>query len=87
MIHQFSCIVQNIPIKMADIERMQKRYTRQNYHYKDVHIACKTILDNKGMSDFYEHGKKLSFSIPFVIDMIKIFENFITRIFRDYAIG
>lgn len=84
LIHQFSGIVQNIPIKVTDITRMEKKYTRQNYHYQDVHIACKTILENKGISDFYEHDKKSAFSIPFFVDMNKIFEGFITRVFQDY---
>jgi len=42
------------------------------------------ILENKGISDFYILGKKLSFSIPFFVDMNKIFEDFVTRMFKDY---
>jgi len=84
LIQQFSGIVQNVPIKVSDITQMEKKYTRQNSHYEDAHIVCKTILENKGISDFYEHDKKSSLSIPFFVDMNKIFEDFITRIFQDY---
>ena len=85
LIQQFSGIVQNVPIRVSDITQMEKKYTKQNKHYEDVHIACKTILEGKGISDFYKHDKKSSFSIPFFVDMNKIFEDFITRIFQDYS--
>jgi len=84
LIQQFSGIVQNIPIKVTDITRMEKKYTRQNFHYKDAHTVCKTILENEGISDFYEHDKKSPFSIPFFVDMNKIFEDFVTRYSKNF---
>jgi len=84
MIHQFSGIIQEVPINIEDVKRLSKKYTRQNFHYKNSHVICEMILENKGISDFYVLGKKSSFSIPFFVDMNKIFEDFVTRMFKDY---
>jgi 5-methylcytosine-specific restriction enzyme subunit McrC len=84
LIQQFSGIVQKVPITLDDIKRVLRSYTRQNIRYKDAHIICEMIRENKGISDFYHHGEESSFSIPFFVDMNKIFEDFVTRLFSKY---
>jgi 5-methylcytosine-specific restriction enzyme subunit McrC len=84
LIQQFSGVIQKVPINIEDIKRVSRGYTRQNIHYKDTHVICEMIMENKGISDFYHHGIESSFSIPFFVDMNKIFEDFVTRIFNDY---
>ncbi len=84
LVQLFSGVVQKVPITINDIKRVLRSYTRQNIQYKDAHIICEMIRENKGISDFYHHGKESSFSIPFFVDMNKIFEDFVTRLFGEY---
>jgi len=84
LIQQFSGVVQTVPITIPDIIRVSRDYTRQNAHYKDAHIICEMLLANQGISDFYHHGQKSSFSIPFFVNMDNIFEDFVTRLFKKY---
>ncbi len=84
LIQQFSGGIQKVSIKVDDIKRVQRSYTRQNIQYKDAHIICEMIMENKGISDFYQFGTESSFSIPFFVDMNKVFEDFVTRLFTEY---
>ena len=53
LIEQLSGIIQKVPITVDDIKRVKVGYNRQNNYYKDSHIICEMILENKGISDFY----------------------------------
>jgi 5-methylcytosine-specific restriction enzyme subunit McrC len=82
IIQQFSSIVQKVEVSILDINQVIQGYTRQNSHYRNAHTTCKIILENTGISDFY-HGA-LPFSIPFFVNMNKVFEDFVTRLFEKY---
>ncbi len=81
LIEQFSGMVQNVQISIRDIDRVMRSYNRQNMHYEDTHKLCKLILENTGISDF--DGGKTPFAVPFFMDMNKIFEKFVTKLFDD----
>lgn len=78
LIEQFSGMVQDVPITVPDIERVMRSYSRQNMHYEDIHKLCKLILENTGISDF--DGGKIPYSVPFFLDMNKVFEKFVTKL-------
>jgi len=82
LIEQFSRIIQKVPITVDDIKRVT--YNRQNIYYKDSHIICEMIIENKGISDFYNDMGNQSFSRPFFVDMNKVFEDFVTKLFEVY---
>ena len=84
LIEQFSGIIQKVPITADDIKRVRGAYNRQNDYYKDSHIICEMIIENKGISDFYNDKENQSFSVPFFVDMNKVFENFVTKLFEVY---
>lgn len=82
LIEQFSGVVQNVPISVIDVDRVMRSYTRQNMHYEDAHRLCKLIMENTGISDYYDG--KTQFTVPFFMDMNKIFEEFVTKLFEKY---
>jgi len=84
LIEQLSGIIQKVPITVDDIKRVKVGYNRQNNYYKDSHIICEMILENKGISDFYNDEGNQSFSVPFFVDMNKVFEDFVTKLFKVY---
>lgn len=84
LIEQFSGIIQKVPITVDDIKIVRGAYTRQNIYYEDSHIICEMIIENKGISDFYNDKENQSFSVPFFVDMNKVFEDFVTKLFEVY---
>ncbi len=80
LIEQFSGMVQNVPISILDIDRVARSYTRQNMHYEDIHKQCRLILKNTKISDYDEWY--IPYSVPFFMDMNKIFEEFVTKLVK-----
>lgn len=78
LLEQFSGIIQNVPITIMDIDRVMRSYTRQNMHYEDIHRQCRLIIKNTRISDF-DNGD-IPYSVPFFVDMNKIFEEFVTKL-------
>jgi 5-methylcytosine-specific restriction enzyme subunit McrC len=69
-------------LKVGDIEKMQRSYTRLNDHYKQPHKICEMIEKKFGVSDFYRGTT--SAIVPFFVDMPDIFEKFVQRLFEKY---
>lgn len=82
LINQFSQLVSKTTITLYDIERIMSNYDRQNFRYFQIHTFCKLIKENSGISDFY--SQKISYSIPFFVNMNEIFEKFVTKLFLDF---
>lgn len=80
LIHQFSGLVNDIQITFDNFEKIN--YTRLNQHYKKIHDLCKLIISATGIGDFYHEREHVVSS--FFVDMNKIFEKFVTRLFREY---
>ena len=57
-------------------------YTRLNQYYEKIHQLCKIIVQNIGISDFYE--QKTSFVNSFFIDMNRVFEEFFFKLVKQY---
>ncbi len=65
------------------IEHFKKiNYTRLNQYYEKIHQLCQIIVQNMGISDFYE--QKTSFVNSFFVDMNKIFEKFFFKFVQQY---
>lgn len=80
LIHQFSGFVDKVPIQLSDFNKIS--YTRLNQHYEKTHQLCSLILTSTGIGDFYK--QKTPFVNSFFIDMNKVFESFVSRLFREY---
>jgi len=80
LIHQFSGLVDEKYITIDDFDKIN--YTRLNNHYKKIHELCKLIISSTGIADFYLEKKH--FVSSFFVDMNKVFEKFVTRLFREY---
>ena len=57
-------------------------YTRLNQYYEKIHQLCKIIVQNIGISDFYE--QKTSFVNSFFVDMNRVFEEFFFKFVKEY---
>ena len=57
-------------------------YTRLNQYYEKIHQLCKIIVQNIGISDFYE--QKTSFVNSFFVDMNWVFEEFFSKLVKEY---
>ena len=57
-------------------------YTRLNQYYEKIHQLCKIIVQNIGISDFYE--QKTSFVNSFFVDMNWVFEEFFSKLVKQY---
>ena len=57
-------------------------YTRLNQYYEKIHQLCKIIVQNIGISDFYE--QKTSFVNSFFVDMNRVFEEFFFKLVKEY---
>lgn len=57
-------------------------YTPSIVHYRSIHELCKMILENISIKNFYT-GSITPIS-PFLIDMSKVFEKFVERLFHNY---
>ena len=55
-------------------------YDRLNQHYRVAHELCWLVLSRTGIKDFYANGQTKCFS--FLINMSKLFEEFIEAILR-----
>ena len=81
LIQQISPLV-NDQINIT-VEHFKKlNYTRLNDYYEKTHQLCKIIVQNIGISDFYE--QKTSFVNSFFIDMNLVFEKFFSRLVKEY---
>ena len=80
LIQQISPLVN---YKQITIEHFKKiNYTRLNQYYDKIHQLCKIIVQNIGISDFYE--QKTSFVNSFFVDMNNVFENFFFKLIKQY---
>ena len=82
LIQQLRILVQKVHITVSDIVKVMSGYNRQNSHYKNAHSLCKLIKENAGITDI-SYGN-LPFAVPFFMDMNKIFEKFVTKLFVDF---
>ena len=57
-------------------------YTRLNQYYEKIHQLCKIIVQNIGISDFFE--QKTSFVNSFFVDMNRVFEEFFFKLVKEY---
>ena len=57
-------------------------YTRLNQYYEKIHQLCKIIVQNIGISDFFE--QKTSFVNSFFVDMNRVFEEFFFKLVKQY---
>ncbi len=80
LIHQFSGLIDDIQITFDDFDKIN--YNRLNQHYKKIHDLCKLIISATGIGDFYQERQHIVSS--FFVDMNKIFEKFVTRLFREF---
>jgi len=80
LISQFVGFVDDRQITIDDFNKIN--YTRLNQHYEQIHELCKLIISATGISDFYQETKYAVSS--FFVDMNKVFEKFVTRLFSDY---
>jgi 5-methylcytosine-specific restriction enzyme subunit McrC len=77
---QFLGFVDDKQITYDDFQKIH--YTRLNQHYEQIHELCKLIIFPIGISDFYKETRYTVSS--FFVDMSKVFEKFVTRLFREY---
>ncbi|TBR10260.1 MAG: hypothetical protein EPO62_03720 [Candidatus Nitrosotenuis sp.] len=80
LIHQFSGFTDKVSIQLSDFNKIS--YTRLNQHYEKTHQLCNLILTSTGIGDFYK--QKTPFVNSFFIDMNKVFESFVARLFREF---
>jgi len=80
LIQQISPFVSQKPITIDHFKKIN--YTRLNQYYEKIHQLCKIIVQNIGISDFYE--QKTSFVNSFFVDMNKIFEKFFFKLVKEY---
>lgn len=80
MIQQMDTFVEHKPITIDDFKKLN--YTRLNQYYEKTHQLCKIIIQDIGISDFYE--QETSFVNSFFIDMNDIFEKFFFKLVKDY---
>ena len=79
---QFSSVVEKISTSKYERNNLMQSYTRQNAHYENIHSICDLVIERSGISDIY-HGNHY-LVMPFFVDMNKIFERFVERLFEDY---
>jgi len=80
LISQFVGFVDDKQITIDDFDKIN--YTRLNQHYEQIHDLCKLIISATGISDFYQETKHAVSS--FFVDMNKVFEKFVTKLFKEY---
>ena len=69
--------------KVITVDHFKKlNYTRLNDYYEKIHQICKIIVQNIGISDFYE--QKTSFVNSFFVDMNRVFEEFFFKLVKNY---
>ena len=80
MIQQMDTFVKYESISIDDFKKLN--YTRLNQYYEKTHQLCKIIIQDIGISDFYE--QETSFVNSFFIDMNDIFEKFFFKLVKEY---
>jgi len=80
MIQQMDTFVEHKPITVNDLKKLN--YTRLNQYYEKTHQLCKIIIQDIGISDFYE--QETSFVNSFFVDMNDIFEKFFFKLVKEY---
>lgn len=73
------------PEKLVDWRsaRLEMAYHRMNEHYREAHELAWLLFESLGIEDLFEAGQTRSFA--FLLDMNRLFENFITR-FVNHAL-
>jgi 5-methylcytosine-specific restriction enzyme subunit McrC len=56
-------------------------YNRRNQHYRSAHQVASLFVRSLAVSDLYSPGSSDSFA--FLLDMNRLFEDFVTRLLRD----
>lgn len=56
-------------------------YNRRNEHYRSAHLIARLFIRNLAVNDLYAPGSGDSFA--FMLDMNRLFEDFITRVLED----
>jgi 5-methylcytosine-specific restriction enzyme subunit McrC len=64
---------------------VQVDYNRRNEHYRSVHVIAQMFLRSLGVNDLYAPGAGDSFA--FLLDMNRLFEDFVTRLLQDAFAG
>lgn len=79
LIHEFDMEVDH---KIIDHNDFEIDYDRYNSHYEKIHLICKWIFEELGVSDFYKYDKSHIF--PVFINMATLFEKYVVRLLVDY---
>ena len=79
IIHEFDMDVEHKEIDKNDFILFYDRY---NLQYEKIHLVCKLIFDELGVSDFYKH--ETSHIFPVFIDMNDLFEKYVIKLLDDY---
>ena len=80
LIQYFSNWVDFHKVTYEDFGRIN--YNQMNNHYKNIHLLCKLIVHSTQLTDFYKQD--LRYVNSFFIDMNKLFEKFVFKLFHDY---
>jgi 5-methylcytosine-specific restriction enzyme subunit McrC len=66
-------------------ETPELEYTRRNEHYRAPHVIARMFLRNLAVNDLYAPGSGESFA--FLLDMNRLFEDFVTKLLAQLFIG
>lgn len=77
-----ACVLEDTDLRQV---RATLIYNRMSEHYREAHELAWLILDGLGIEDIYATGSHRCFA--FLLDMNKLFENFIARWMRDLFAG
>ena len=80
LIHQIDRQVEDKIIRMDDFKQIH--YTRLNSRYRTPLVLSKLILEHTGFKNIKE--MKTDLIVPFFVDMPKLFEKFLEKMFQDY---
>jgi 5-methylcytosine-specific restriction enzyme subunit McrC len=69
-----ACSVDDLDLRMA---RSTLTYNRLNEHYQEAHQLAWLVLEGLGIEDLYAGGSHRTFA--FLLDMNRLFEDFVTR--------
>jgi len=80
MVGLLAGLVDTREITLDDFKKIN--YNQMNQHYKKVHELCKLIVNSIRITNFYE--QKSRFVNSFFVDMNKVFEKFVYKLFHKY---
>jgi 5-methylcytosine-specific restriction enzyme subunit McrC len=80
LIHEFDM---EVNYKIIESRNFEIYYDRYNSHYEKIHLVCKLIFEELGVSDFYKYNT--SYIFPVFIDMARLFEKYVVRLLSDYS--